>query len=96
MNILTKLATPIMKLDALDNLSTVLTNFNEKMKTVGPLLGGAALIVTILMIIFAGEKRTGAYVKKAIIICVCIVLISNYANIIPMFEDLFNQIFPGS
>ena len=95
MNFLFRLA-PIMKLDALDNLSSVMQDFNNKMKDLGPLLAGAALIVTLLFIIFAGEKRTGAYVKKAIIICICSAIIVNYANILPMFEELFTKIFPGS
>lgn len=94
MNFLFKLA-PIVRLDALDNVQAPLEQFNQKMQTVGPLLAGAALIVTVLCIIFAGEKRTPAYIKKAILICVCAAIIANYANIIPIFNDLFAQIFPG-
>lgn len=94
MNFLYKLA-PIMRLDAIDNLSSVMTEFNGKMKELGPLLAGAALIITLLCIIFAGEKRTAAYIKKAVIICICSAVIVNYANILPLFNELFTKIFPG-
>lgn len=95
MNFLYKLA-PIVKLDAVDNLSQVVGDFNSKMQKAGPVLAGAALIITVLCIIFAGEKRTPAYIKKAVIICICAAVIANYANIIPMFNELFQKIFPGS
>lgn len=97
-NLMAKLAVPLMRLDVdpVGNMETPLKNIYEKMGQIGPYIGGIALIGVILAIALAGERRTATYVKRAILIGVCIILIVNIPNVINIFQWIFTQLFPDS
>ena len=80
----------------LTNLETFLKDVLNISKRIGPIAGIIALVITLVFIAFAGEKKTPQYVKKAILICVIIVLLANVGWIITAVANIVNGIMGSS
>ncbi len=87
-----KLAAHLVRLNPLDNLGDGVNSILESSRKIGPALGGIALIITIICLIFAGEKRSAAYVRKAIIIFLAIAIIVNLGYVVSFFNWIVKEL----